>query len=331
MRSKTSLHLIAMALAMLSATAHREINLVAGESVQIPEKDKTLETSDKKTILCRTAVVTGTQAGRDPNKPFPGAVCHNEKMLEGDKLATLTAGGEFTWGILADKLGSGHDGGHCSWWVSDGTDQKKWYKFNDDIDCTKNEKVGDQPGKVKIPKNLPLSCKDACTIMWLWSPLHTAKCEIYSNCFDVKINGVAGGIEDNYPMKTAPFDCIRVNPETHKTSAFGQFINVGDDGSMSLEKVVDGDPKCYQYTVRSGDALDEVRAKFDFSADDLYQKNKKVMKDADTLPAVGTKLVIAGCDKTPKPETPGPDGSVAAAGSTYVSALTVLGVLASLF
>jgi len=321
MKSKTSLHLIAMALAMLSVTAHLEINLVAGNSVQIPEKDKNLQTGDKKTILCRTAVITGTQLGRDPNDPTLGATCHNKKMLGGDKLATLTAGGEFTWGILADKMGSGHDGGHCSWWVSDGTNQTKWYKFNDDLDCTKNEKLGDQPGKVKIPKNLPLSCKDACTIMWLWSPLHTAKCEIYSNCFDVKINGVEGGIKDNYPMKTAPFTCIRVNPETHKTSAFGQYINVADDGTFTLEKVVDGDQDCYQYTVRDGDSIEEVRAKFDFSSEDLYKNNQNVMTDAETLPKTGTKLTIVGCDV----------GAVGAAGSTYVSVFTVLVTLASLF
>merc|ERR1712048_1150657 len=163
----------------------------------------------------------------------------------------------------------------------------------------------------------------------------TANCEIYSNCFDVKINGVTGGIQDDYPMKTAPFKCIRVNPKTHMTSSFGQYINVGDDGKMSLDEVVDGDQDCYEYTVRIGDSLEEVRAKFDFSAEDLFSRNKNVMTDADKLPKAGTKLVIAGCEKktvTKKPDAEGPDAegstSYDAAGSTCVSVLTAVGTLA---
>jgi LysM repeat protein len=310
-----TMKLTLIALVVSSVTAHLEINLVAGPSVKVPEKDK--GRSDK-TILSRTAIATGTQQGIKPNDPSIGAVCHNSPMLtDANRLATLTAGGDFTWGIQEKKLGSGHDGGQCSWWVSDGTDQKTWYKFNDDIDCTANAKAGNQPGKVKIPKNLPLSCKTACTIMWLWAPLHSGTCEIYSDCFDVKITGVTGGIKDDYPAKTAPFECIRVNTETSKTSAFGKFINVAKDGSIALEKVVDGDQNCYQYTVRDGDSVDLVVQKFDLTAKQLFDKNPLVMSDQDSLPSTGTKLIISGCGGK---ELAAVNGS----GSLYMGSLTAL-------
>lgn len=302
-----------------SVTAHLEVNLVAGTSLKVPENDKS---RNEKAILCRTAIATGSQRGIQPNDPSPGAVCHNFPMItDANRLATLTAGGEFTWGIDDKKLGSGHDGGHCSWWVSDGTDQTKWYKFNDDLDCTANAKAGDQPGKVKIPKNLPVSCKSACTIMWLWSPLHSGNCEVYSNCFDVKIDGVIGGIQDDYPMKTTPFKCIRANTETHKTSSFGRFIDVSQDGSITLEKVVDGDQDCYEYTVRDGDSVALVGQKFDLSAKQLYDRNPLVMQSADSLPSTGTKLTIVGC---------GVDIPAASdAKSLYISLAAVLGTLAA--
>jgi len=304
---------------VFSATAHLEINLVAGPSAKISAADQSRDGSDKNIILGRTSVSKGNQEGRDPNKPNRGDVCHGLEMLTGDKLATLTAGGEFQWGILPHKYGSGHDGGHCSWWVSNGTDQKTWFKFMDDLDCTATANPGPQPGKVKIPENLPLSCKDACTIMWLWSPLHAANCEIYSNCFDVKIEGVKGGIKDGgYPTKTPPFNCIRVNPVTHKTSAFGKYINVVNDSKVTFETVVDGNQDCYQYTVRAGDVLQGVLAKFDFSADELYIRNKKIMSGPHTLPVAGTKLNIAGCEENK-------------AGSICLSSLIALGAIASLF
>jgi len=310
-----------IALVVSSVTAHLEINLVAGDSAKVPEQDK--GRSDK-TILSRTAIATGTQQGIKPNDPSIGAVCHGSAMLKDPKrLATLTAGGEFTWGIQEKKLGSGHDGGHCSWWVSDGTDQTKWYKFNDDVDCTAKAKAGNQPGKVKIPKNLPLSCKTACTIMWLWAPLHSGTCEIYSDCFDVKITGVTGGIKDNYPAKSVPFKCIRVNTETHKTSAFGKFINVAKDGSITMEKVVDGDQNCYQYTVRDKDSVALVVQKFDMSPKQLYDKNNKVMDDQDSLPATGTKLTISGCGTDPVGDKAIASGS----GSLYLSLTALLGTL----
>merc|ERR1711939_240357 len=186
--------------------------------------------------------------------------------------------------------------GHCAWFVSDGVDQTKWYKFHDAIDCTNEAQGGDQPDKVKIPVNLPTSCQEACTLLWLWSPLHTANCEIYSNCFDVKIEGVQGGIEDNYPTLSSPFECIRVNTETHKTSSFGRFINTDpENAEIKLEKVVDGDQSCYQYTVRAGDNLDSIRAKFDYTVEELYNRNLDTMPREDVLPPPGTKLVIAGC------------------------------------
>jgi len=320
-----NLTLVTMALVILSTAAHLEINLVAGDFAQLSEKAASLPGNDEKTIECRTSIAEGNQRGRDPNDPTPGDVCHGIDMLGGDRLATLTAGGQFTWGILEDKLGSGHDGGHCAWFVSDGVDQTKWYKFADVLDCTNEAKGGDQPDQVKIPKNLPISCKEACTIMWLWSPLHTANCEIYSNCFDVKIEGAEGGIEDDYPMLEAPFNCMRASTITHKTSSFGRFINVDpSDGSIVLEKVDDGDQSCYQYTVRADDSLESIRAKFDFSVEELYSKNNAVMPRADVIPAPGEKLVIAGC---------GTDVQVVvSAGSKYMSVLTVLGAfVVSLF
>lgn len=321
------LTLSTLALCVISTTAHLEINLVAGPDLKISAADES-RGGDKSIILGRTSVTEGNQNGRDPNVPEVGAVCHGHPMLAGDKLATLTAGGEFEWGIAKEKVGSGHDGGHCSWWVSDGTDQTTWFKFMDDLDCTNFTNYGTQPGKITVKKNLPLSCEDACTIMWLWAPLHAAECEIYSNCFDVKIEGVQGGIESgSYPKKNPPFECIRVNPETHKTSSFGKFINVGSNGIISFETVVDGDQDCYQYTVRQGDNLQEMLAKFDFDADDLYSRNKKIMASKDALPAVGTKLTIAGCEaKAPKP-----DSLANTAGSICLSSLITLGAIASLF
>lgn len=318
MISTTNLNLAAMALVMIlsRANAHLEINLVAGTHVKIPEQYKNQAGKDQTNILCRTAVVKANQQGRNPNDPYPGATCHGIPMLQDPKrLATLTAGGEFQWGIDKNKLGSGHDGGHCSWWVSDGVNQKKWYKFKDQIDCTDKEIAGVQPSKIRIPENLPLACKDACTLLWMWSPLHTGKCEIYSNCFDVKIAGVKGGIEEDYPMESE-FKCLRANTATHKTATFGKFISVASDGAITLEQVDPGDQTCYQYTVRAGDDIREVRAKFDISAKDLYAKNSLGMTNEDTLPAAGKKLTIAGCDGTV--------AVVSTAGSLYVSAAVVL-------
>jgi len=89
--------------------------------------------------------------------------------------------------------------------------------------------------------------------------------------------------------------------------------------------VVDGDQDCYQYTVRQGDNLQEMLAKFDFDADDLYSRNKKIMASKDALPPVGTKLTIAGCEaKAPKTD-------VNTAGSICLSSLITLGAMASLF
>jgi len=313
---------------VFSATAHLEIHVVVGPSAKISPADEKLDKGDKSIILGRTSVSKGSQEGRDPNKPNPGDVCHGLPMLTGSRLAILTAGGEFQWGIKEEKYGSGHDGGHCSWWVSDGTDQNTWFKFMDDLDCTNNVKFGTQPGKVKIPENLPINCKTGCTIMWLWSPLHAGNCEIYSNCFDVRIQGVKGGIKDaGYPTKTPPYDCIRVNPETHKTSAFGKYINVATDGKVTFETVVDGNQDCYQYIVRENDALQKVLAKFDFSADKLYQRNKKIMSGPDTLPAPGTKLTIAGCEE----KKPCPPGIACQAGSISLSFLIALGAISLLF
>merc|ERR1712157_509894 len=239
---------------------------------------------------------------------------------------------------MGDKLGYGHDGGHCSWWVSDGPDQTKWYKFQDDLDCTagvENSKGGIQPSKLKIPTNLPTKCKDSCTINWLWASLHASNCEIYSNCFDVKITGVVGVIEEDYPMKRAPFTCIRPNSNTHKTSAFGRFINVAPDGTVSLEKVVDGDPDCFQYIVKKDDRLDSYTAsdgkkvvgvltKFDITEQELYAKNEELMVDLNTLPAVGTKLTIFGdCDATKKASD--------AMGLVLASGSMILGVLSLAF
>merc|ERR1712224_520590 len=208
-----------------------------------------------------------------------------------------------------------------------GTDQTKWYKFKDDIDCTANAKVGPQPGKIKIPTFLPLGCKTGCTLMWLWSAWHSAVCEIYSNCFDVKIEGVTGGIQDNYPMKQAPFKCIRVNPKTHKTPSFGRYIDVASDGSVTLETVVGDDPKCYKYVVQDGDIMDVVLGKLGpLTAEDIYKKNTDVMKDKNTLPAVGTKLVIEGCeDETTANPNAIPFFGASPASSIYLSTLSVLG------
>lgn len=315
-----NLTLAAMALMILSTAAHLEINLVAGDYAQLSNNAASIAGSDK-TISSRTSIATGTLEGSAPNKPNVGDTCHGELMLTGDRLATLTAGGEVTWGILEKNLGSGHDGGHCSWWVSTGVDQIVWYKFADGIDCTNNAYAGDQPDTVKIPTNLPLACAEACTLMWLWAPLHSASCEIYSNCFDVKIEGVEGGIEDDYPMIKAPFTCIRPNTESHKTSSFGRFINVDDGGDITLEKVVDGDPNCYQYTVREGDELAAIRAKFDISAEELHSKNLGVMANEDVLAPAGTKLIITGCGTDPQFIV------VVSAGSKYMPVLTVLGAL----
>lgn len=324
--------LMAMAVVALTgmisrATAHLEVNIVTGPFAAAPVQHNTPVGKDPK-ILCRTAIVAGDQLGRNPNDPSAGHVCHGKPMLtDPDKLATLTAGGDFQWEVLKERLGSGHDGGHCSWWVSAGTDQTKWYKFMDDIDCTANIQAGIQGTKVRILKELPKSCTKGCTLNWLWSPLHTGKCEIYSNCFDVKINGAEGGIEENYPMKSAPFECIRPNTDTHKTSAFGRFINVHSDDTVELEQVIDGDQNCYQYTVRNGDIIDQVRAKFDISVDELYLQNVDVMPSKTTLPTNGTKLTIAGCKPDDKDDKDDKKTASDATGLLHVLVVSALGVL----
>jgi hypothetical protein len=270
--------------------------------------------------------------------PTPN-VCHGLSPV--DSKATITAG---TMVRAKTTFGAGHDGGHCAWFIS--ADQVTWYKLNDKIDCTK--KGQDQPHDVTIPANVPLTCGTKCVLGWFWTPRSSGGCEIYSDCFDITINGAAGGIESSGATKiTTPLTCQRIDSNTGVTPIYGALM-ISNDGSppavpgssgggtsptppqggggMPPDVNVDPATGCTKYTVQSGDTLSAIALRFDV-ADWRTIQALNNLANPDSL-EVGQQLLMPGdCGTAPTaaPTTaPAGGDDVNGAGRESVSVMAVL-------
>jgi hypothetical protein len=155
---------------------------------------------------------------RYPNVP----PCHG--ISDKGPETVLTAGD--TW-FPKTSFGAPHGGGHCAWAVT--TDGTNYYKFSDNKDCTLGPVGTTHP--VLIPENLPAKCATTgCTISWFWTPLLSGSCEIYQNCFDIKVDRATGGIENDSSRRFQhgvgnTLTCVRVSDSTHWTTHYGPILS----------------------------------------------------------------------------------------------------------
>jgi nucleoid-associated protein YgaU len=201
------------------------------------------------------------------------------------------------------------------WTIS--TDDTTYYKFQDEVDLTAGAASG---GSFVVPSNAPSACAAAgCTLSWFWTPVSSGGCEVYQNCFNVKITGAAGGMESSAPsISTNPTNpiisnCVRVDPTTHLTPHFAGLSDEGTEGGESAGPVpgqeVEGD--CVTYTVQSGDTLSAIADTYDVDGgyQAIFEANKDVLVSADSI-EIGMKLVIPGsdCDSSKKKNAGGLGG-----------------------
>jgi len=263
--------------------------------------------------------------------------------------------GDFKAGDTVPGLmtyGAAHGGGHCAWMVSE--DQQTWYKLNDKLDCTT---AGTHD--VVLPTNLPTSCGTRCTLGWFWTPALSGGCEIYHNCFDVKVTGTTGGIETaagtvKYVPGSSP-TCTRIDG-TGKTPIYGTWI--GPDGAgagggggsvapaptnkpaakptdagtdVGKTDLVNG---CLTYTVVSGDTLDKIKANHDLNDWDILAEINsgdypQLKTDPDNIeigwkfriPQTGPSVEARSCDIAES------GSSALAPASAAVAALSLWAVL----
>lgn len=115
-------------------------------------------------------------------------VCHGLPAENAVRPQNVFNAGEV---ITLDIEGSAnHYGGHCAFWYS--TDDVTFTKIVDVKDCT----LSPQTTRVQLPENMPVECETRCTFAWTWTPAVSGLCEIYSNCADIRVNGVSGGYTD---------------------------------------------------------------------------------------------------------------------------------------
>jgi len=149
--------------------------------------------------------------GVPPGTPYPQKV-----FAAGDELKFLMSGG------------AAHGGGQCALFLADPKDSESvWYKQMDVVDCSL---MGTTPFSWSIEaRNVPEFCSDGCTIIWVWSPIFSGTCEIYVNCFDVKITGGTAVLSSLINLKKDDVygGCVRPDSTTHQTSTFGTFCGPG--------------------------------------------------------------------------------------------------------
>jgi len=177
-------------------------------------------------FLCLLGFVNGHMGVTSPesrerpvvgdNYRFPGGGhCHG--VGPGAPKHTYASGDTVTIQISS---GAAHNGGHCALYLTRRSDnEQKWYKQMDFIDCTL---TGNFQWKIE-GSLVPAECKEACTLIWLWSPKSSGACEIYQNCFDVKITGSVGPADPSAVTITKNPTCVRIDPTTKQTPAFGEF------------------------------------------------------------------------------------------------------------
>jgi len=124
-------------------------------------------------------------------------VCRNQPA--GNPVTTLTAGQPLTvaWSMFAPHVGD------CFFYLSyDATlpdAQKTWFKIAEIPDCWM---MNNQPQQITIPNYIP-SCSN-CILRWEWYSIQLEpKVEFYSQCVDVAIRGVQGGVLGT-PRVTVP-------------------------------------------------------------------------------------------------------------------------------
>lgn len=155
---------------------------------------------------------------------YPNAgVCHGVQSV--GEIYNLQAGTTYRPTM---SFGAGHEGGHCAWAVS--TDMKVWHKINDIVDCTLTA-----DHNLPIPTNLPVQCEtSSCILSWFWTPRQSGSCEIYQNCFDIKVSRATGGIERTNPSFTHAIGnemtCQRVDNESKLTPIYGAFLGETGNG-----------------------------------------------------------------------------------------------------
>jgi hypothetical protein len=111
---------------------------------------------------CRSLPTAG-DTRRNPNSNN----CHDTTFSDYDQF-TLTAGSTIT---ATTTFGAGHNGGHSAWALS--TDDRTWYKFQDDVDTTL---TGGQQHDFTVPSNAMAACSGGCTLAWFWTPVSSGAC-----------------------------------------------------------------------------------------------------------------------------------------------------------
>lgn len=278
--------------------------------------------------------------GDNYRSPDLTATCH--ASTPGTNRATIVAGvnqiGKMTYGAA-------HGGGHCTWMISE--DEKTWYKINDKVDCTT---IGTHD--LVVPANVPASCETTgCTLGWFWTPRLSGGCEIYHNCFDVKVTGATGGIESaattiKYTPGATP-TCTRVNT-AGQTPIYGTFIGpggqqgggaanptaaatptqAGNAPAPTMSGLVNG---CLNYTVVPGDTLTKIAAMFDIEWALLVDVNPSLDANPDLIfpgqkfqvPQTGAAVAAKSCE-APAPTAAGTPTSAGdstdASSASFISA-----------
>lgn len=128
---------------------------------------------------------------------------------------------------LTMSSGAAHNGGHCALFLARKSDsEEKWYKQMDFIDCTT---AGEMDWTIQAAL-VPADCGTAgCGLIWVWTPTSSGGCEIYMNCFDIKISGNNGGADPPQALSiTKNPACQRVDAQK-KTASYGTFCGKSED------------------------------------------------------------------------------------------------------
>lgn len=240
------------------------------------------------------------KAARGDSFRFPnGGVC--DKTTAGTVQTTLAVGATITG---RTTNGAGHGGGHCAWFVS--ADQLTWYKINDKIDCTPATQPtlpGGGTHDLVLPANLPAACDENCVLGWFWSPRFSGGCEVYHDCFDIKVTGRTGTPGTDMVQITTAADalfpggaCTRVNG-AGITPMFGAMVGAG------TPPTTDGNPStptsCVPYTTKADDTVSKIATSEGKTADAILAINPQLTGEGKTVDTIITpsaqKITLPPC------------------------------------
>jgi len=153
---------------------------------------------------------------RNPNSGH----CHGVPAGSPYAGKTFTSGETLTFTLSG---GAAHGGGQCALFLADpNQSEETWYKQMDVIDCSLMTSF---TWKIESG-NVPAFCGAAgCTLLWLWSPMFSGTCEIYINCFDIKITGGNADLTKLITVSKTSIasKCTRPNTQTKITPNYGTF------------------------------------------------------------------------------------------------------------